>query len=96
MANAQFLHIFLKPRQGVSEAQIQKKIDLSVDWYKYAEHCYVVKTTSDVAKWQARLKPLVEPSGTLLIMALDVTKRQGWIAQSFWEWLKQARGLVKK
>ena len=84
---ATFLHVFIKPKVGVSEDQIKQKMNLSIDWYKYSEYCWVVKTTSDVAKWQTRLKPLVEPDGTLLILAVDPTKRQGWIAKGFWEWL---------
>ncbi len=87
---ATFLHIFVKPKAGVPEEQIKKQMDLAVDWYKYADYCWVVKTTSSVEKWQTRLKPLVEPDGTLLILTLDASKRHGWIAKSFWEWLKKA------
>lgn len=85
---ADLYHIFIKPKVGVTEDQVQKKMNLAVDWYKYSEYCWVVKTTSDAAKWQTRLKPLVEPNGTLLILKIDPTKRQGWIAKGFWEWLK--------
>ncbi len=84
---ASFIHVFLNPKAGVSEEQIKKKMDLGIDWYKYSEHCWVVKTTSDVNKWQTRLKPLAEPDGTLLILTVDPTKRQGWIAKGFWGWL---------
>jgi hypothetical protein len=87
MAKSLF-HIFVKPKAGVSEEQVKEKMDLAVDWYKYSDFCWVVKSTSDPAKWQTRLKPLVEPGGTLLIFKIDPTQRQGWIAKSFWEWLK--------
>jgi hypothetical protein len=86
---ASFLHIFVQPKAGVTEEMVKAKMNLAVDWYKYANHCWVVKTTSDVAKWQTRLKPLVEPDGTLLILTVDPTMRQGWIARSFWDWLKK-------
>ncbi len=86
---ATFLHIFIKPKAGVSEEDVKKKMNLSIDWYKYSEFCWVVKTTSDVGKWQTRLKPLVAPGGNLLILTIDPSKRQGWIAKGFWEWLKK-------
>lgn len=86
---ASFVHIFIKPKSGVTEEMVKKKMDLSIDWYKYSEYCWIVKTTSSVEKWQTRLKPLVEPGGTLLIMEVDPSKRQGWIAKGFWEWLKK-------
>lgn len=86
---ATFVHIFIKPKSGVTEEMVKKKMDLSIDWYKYSEYCWLVKTTSTVDKWQTRLKPLVEPDGTLLIMSVDPSKRQGWIAKGLWEWLKK-------
>ena len=87
---ASFLHIFIKPKAGISEEQVKGQLNLAVDWYKYADFCWVVKTTSDVSKWQTRLKPLVEPGGTLLILTVDPSRRQGWIAKGFWAWLKKA------
>lgn len=87
---ASFLHIFLKPKAGISDEMVKSKMDLSKDWYKYSDYCWVVKTTSDVDRWQTRLKPLVEPGGTLLILTIDPVKRQGWIARSFWDWLRSA------
>ena len=83
-----FLHIFIKPKPRVTEEMVKSKMDLSIDWYKYSEYCWVVKTTSTPDKWQTRLRPLVEPDGTLLILAVDPSRRQGWMAKGFWEWLK--------
>ena len=84
-------HIFLRPKAGVTEEQVKVQMNLAVDWYKYSDYCWMVKTTSDAAKWQTRLRPLVEPDGTLLIMKIDPTQRQGWIAKGFWEWLKKEK-----
>lgn len=88
---AAFYHIFIKPKAGVSMDQVESKMNLALDWYKYAEHSWVVKSSSDAAKWQTRLKSLVEPDGTLLILKLDPSERQGWIAKGFWKWYKAAR-----
>ena len=85
---AALYHVFLRPKAGVTETQVQTKMNLAVDWYKYSGYCWVLKTTSDAAKWQTRLKPLVEPDGTLLIFKLDPSQRQGWLSKEFWEWLK--------
>ena len=86
---ASLYHIYLVPRAGVTLDQIKEKLNLALDWYKYAENCWVVETTSDAGKWQARLKPLVEPSGSLLILKIDSTERQGWMTKKFWDWIKQ-------
>lgn len=86
-----FYHIYLRPKHGVTDEQVDEKINLSIDWYKYSPSCWLVKSTSDVAKWQTRLKPLVEPDGELVILKVDPTERQGWIAKGFWDWYKKAR-----
>lgn len=88
---AALYHIFLRPKFGVTPEQVMEKMNLAVDWYKYSDYCWVVNTTSNAAKWQTRLKPLVEPDGTLLILKLDPSQRQGWIAKGFWEWLKKEK-----
>ena len=88
MASALY-HIFIKPKFGVSEEMVKAQMNLAMDWYKYSDYCWVVKTTSDAAKWQTRLKPLVEPNGTLLIVKIDPSQYQGWTAKSFWDWLKK-------
>jgi hypothetical protein len=85
---ATLYHIYVSPKAGVTNEQIEKKMDLALDWYKYGNNCWIVKSTSEPSKWQTRLKPLVEPSGTLFICKLDVTQRQGWMPKKFWEWLK--------
>ncbi len=89
---ASFYHVFLKPNAGVTEEQIKAKMDLALEWYKYSDFNWIVCTTSDAAKWQARLLPFAQPDGILLIMKLDPTSRQGWIAKSFWTWLKENQG----
>lgn len=85
-----FYHIFLQPKAGISEQQISEKMNLAVDWYRYSEYCWIVKTTSTASKWNTRLKPFVEPGGNLLIVKLDPSERQGWMAKSFWSWLKES------
>jgi len=86
-----FLHIFIDRKPGVTLEQVEQKLNLAVDWYRCHEKVYVIYTTSDVDKWLARLSDFVKPDGHLFICRLDVTDRNGWMKQSFWEWLKKPR-----
>lgn len=97
MPSQSLLHIFIKPKIGVTDEQVKAKINLAVDWYKYSEYCWIVKTTSDSAKWQTRLKPLVDDkTGSLLILPIDKdTKRQGWMIKGFWDWIKNDKPINK-
>jgi hypothetical protein len=84
-----YLHVFLRPKAGVTQEAIKKKMNLAIDWYKYSDYCWLLKTTSNAIKWQSRLKPLVEPTGSLLIVEIDPAKRAGWISRSVWDWFKK-------
>ena len=93
---ATFLHVFIKPKVGVTGAQVEETMNKAVDWYRYSDYCWVVKTTSSLSVWQTRLKPLVESDGTLLILKIDPAQRQGWIAKSFWTWLRESQAKPKE
>jgi hypothetical protein len=86
---AYFYHVYLEPKIGITDEEVKAKFDLAIDWYKYDTKCWVVKSSSDIAKWQARLRPLAEPEGTLLIFKIEVEQRQGWMQKSFWEWVRK-------
>mgnify|MGYP001156665812 CR=1 FL=1 len=85
---AEFYHIYVFPKNGITKDQIEKKMNLAVDWIRYGSNNYIVYTTSDKDKWKARLIDFVKPEGSLLICKLDVNDRQGWMSRKFWEWLK--------
>ena len=81
------LHIYISPRKNITQEDVEKKLNLAIDWYRYAEGVYVVYTTSSPDKWKARLIDLVKPGGRIFICKLDVNRRQGWMNKDFWQWL---------
>lgn len=84
-----FFHISLKPKNGVTELAVNEQMNLALDWYRYSETNWVVKSTSNIEKWQKRLISLVDDkTGFLLIMEINITKRQGWMPKTFWAWCK--------
>lgn len=91
MSKAVYYQIYLVPKEGVDYEMVKKKIDLSLDWFKYDKSMWIVYSTSDVKKWQTRLKPLVEPSGNLFICEINPQNRNGWMSKKFWEWLKKEK-----
>jgi hypothetical protein len=91
---ASFYHIFIRPKSGVTDDQVVEKMNLAIDWYKYSKDNWLVKSSSNAAKWQTRLKPLVEPDGSLVILKIDPSEKQGWTAKGFWDWYKNARSEV--
>ncbi len=65
--------------------------DLAIDWIRYSSNCWIVWTTSEPVKWFERLKPKLGPKDHMLIVAIDLSCRQGWLPRSVWDWIKKPR-----
>ena len=83
---ASYLHIYVTPKKDVTREKIEETLNKAVDWFRYYANVYAVYTTSDVDTWMQRLKPLVEPDGSLFICKLDAKSNNGWMTKDFWEW----------
>jgi hypothetical protein len=81
--------VILSPRPGVSLVQVQETLGLADNWYRFADHSWVIITDEPAATWQKRLKRFVDPGGKLFICRLDVTDKQGWLPKPFWTWLRE-------
>ncbi len=91
MAKATFYIVYIDRKKDVTYDQVKKKMDLSVDWYRIRENLWVLYTTSDEEKWYERLSPFVKKDGNLFICKLDVNRRQGWMDNGFWKWLRREK-----
>ncbi len=85
---ADFYHVFIQSKVGVSPDQVEEKMNLAVDWFRCTPNVWVLYSTSDEDKWQSRLKPLVVPRGSLFICRLDIANRNGWMSKQFWKWIR--------
>ena len=86
---ANFYHVFIQPKKGVTSDQVEEKMNLSKDWFRCTPSVWILYSTSRIDKWQERLKPLVDPGGSLFLCRLDMSKRKGWMKREFWDWIKQ-------
>ena len=86
-----FLHIYIDSRNKFDISEIEKQMNLAVDWYRLDEKLYIVYTTSNISKWQERLIKFGNAGGIFFICQLDLNNRNGWMNKDFWEWLKKSR-----
>jgi len=91
MATAQFYMIYIDRNKDATYTQVEKKMNLAIDWYRIKTGLWIVYTTSDEEKWYSRLKPFVDPEGHVFICRLDVSYRQGWMKKSFWKWVRREK-----
>ena len=86
---AAFYIVHIDRAAHVSLDQLKEKMDLSTDWYRVNSRLWLLHTTSSAEKWHRRLKPLIDDDGKLFICKLDVTDRQGWMSNDFWDWIRR-------
>lgn len=86
-----FYNIYIKPKEGVTTEQVETKMNLSLDWFRYDSNCYLTYSTSGIKKWHVRLKPLVQKGGRLFITEINPKKKNGWMIPDFWDWINKER-----
>lgn len=91
VSEARFYLITIRPDEGVTDAQLEKKMNAALDWYRYSTGCWVVWSTSDLIRWKERLMPLVQSSGALFIAALTEGEYGGWANKGLWDFLRRHR-----
>ncbi len=88
---AELYNIFIRPKLGVTREQVEQKLDLGIDWFRYADGCYRVYSSHGPALWHLRLKPFVQPGGHVLILNVDPDQYNGWMPRDLWPWLKDKK-----
>lgn len=83
-----FYHVYISPKKGITAQQVEEKMNLAVDWFRYTPNLWVLYTTLNEDNWQERLRPLVDPDGNMFICRLDIRRHNGWMSKRFWDWIK--------
>ena len=86
-----FYCVYIKPKEGISFANVQSKIDKALDWFKISNEYWIVYSSSSIDKWMLRLQKLVEPNGSLFVCKLDTAMKNGWMTTEFWDWMNKDR-----
>lgn len=88
---ADLYNIFIRSNRDVTRNQVEEKLNLAIDWFRYADYCYLVYTSKDISTWKARLKPFVEPNGHLFIINVDPNEYNGWMPKNLWPWIEDKK-----
>ena len=89
--SAQFMIITISNPRGIEgdEEAIKQTFEKALDWIQYSPGCFIVKTTSDVQKWYARLDKVLGHDYQYFICEINLSRRQGWLSKSVWEWIRK-------
>lgn len=89
MAKGKFYHVYLLPKAGIQYSDIEKKMNLALDWFKYDKNNWVVYSSASLDTLITRFKPLAEKEGRVFICELNIKSRNGWMDKDFWAWIRQ-------
>ena len=88
---ADLLHIYIKPNPTVTTAQVEEKLNLALDWFKYRDQGYLVYTSKPIVVWSYRFRDMVRPDGYILILPIDLYDYKGFMPKTIWPWLKEKK-----
>jgi hypothetical protein len=86
-----FLITYDLKRPGQNYSDLYDAIKSEGDWQHPLESIWAVKTGISVSAGTLyeRLRPLIDENDSLFIVEITDQDRQGWLAKSFWTWLKE-------
>ena len=86
-----FLVTYDLKRPGQNYSDLYDAIKSEGDWQHPLESIWAVKTGISVSAGTLykRLRPLIDENDSLFIVEITDQDRQGWLAKSFWTWLKE-------
>lgn len=92
---ARFLHVTVKWGGTPNTKEIQKVIDTSLDWAKYAPNCWVLWSTREVREWLGYIKPHLSSNDSVFVFEINLSEPgrtyAGLWDKWFWDWVQRKR-----
>ena len=88
-----FLITYDLKRPGQNYSDLYDAIKSEGDWQHPLESTWAVKTETSVSAntLYERLRPFIDENDSLFVVEITAQDRQGWLAESFWTWLKEKK-----
>lgn len=91
---SRYLHMAFNFQNGAKTTELEPIINgMADDWLRYSPNCWVLWTSRPASDFLYVLRPYIGPNDTVLIAALDMSDRNGWLPQWMWEWIDKRREL---
>ena len=89
---ADYYHIYVSPKPGVTRAQVENLLNSAIDWYRYDEKNWILYTSSPARTWYSRLQPVIAPGGYVFICKLSLEDYFGFMPKGLWDWVQGPKG----
>ncbi len=88
MSRRRFLSATFEFKTPPSEKRVESKLNLAIDWVKFAPNSWLLWTSSDPDKWNSRFKTFMKSGDRVFVCEVDVSERSGVMPRSFWDFIK--------
>jgi len=88
-----FLHVGFQFEGAPKITEMKQVFERAKDWMRYAPNCWIIWTNESPETWFQRLKPQMGKGDTVLICAINLTERRGWLSKELWDWIQKERSV---
>lgn len=92
------LHLTVNPANPVwPKKAVELQLSKHSDWIRYAENSWLFWTDKSAQEWHHIFRELTPAlrQHQYLLLAIDVSERQGWMPQAVWDWINQYAELYR-
>ena len=80
--------VMVNVNPGLTLVDVQAVLLQRGAWLRLAPNVWLLRTTNTAQQVSTALQPLVAPSGTVLVSALNLSDSFGWLSQDAWNWIR--------
>jgi len=88
MTNAYALLLNCNPR-NVPIEKIERQLNQAKDWGRMAPNIWFFNTNLTQEEWYDRIKPVLDPTDSILIVSISMQYYKGWVYQPIIEWFQR-------
>ncbi len=76
-------------KPGKDYTSLHNTIKTASTWWHYLESTWIIKTDRPVEYWSDKIRSITDGNDNFLIVDITQQKRQGWLPQKAWEWIRK-------
>lgn len=95
MKRTRFLHVGIAYGSGLPRPpeEFDVVFDKAFSWCRYSDTTWILWTNTSARVWTDRVRQHLRSGDHVLVVALDMSERQGWLPRWVWDWIRDPMGV---
>lgn len=68
---------------------IENVLNVAKNWLRFDPKIWIVATNLTSQQLYDRVHPVIDPKDDILIVAIDINDRQGWVVKTVIDWIEK-------